>query len=349
MQPSPQLLAPPGGRDRRDIVTPYAFQVHPRLLGLPLASPWKRLLAVSIDGVAVGALATIPGGFLTLVASLVLFRWAGRSTAREVQRSRVAIRWVAALAGVLGLWSLYGSALEVFDGAGKTGSDVVAGAGLAKLAIDIERKRCVDERCARGPLMAAADMAARQGWDEAKALDMVGDVLAELPVDDARRGALRKDFTTRLAEARKPPAADAAEKLPGMADVATLDADAVDDEEQERRPVHSLLAWARGLLDDLGIGLGWAALYFTAFCAWWDGQTPGKRLVNIRVVQLDGSPTTLWEAFERYGGYGAGFATGLLGFIQVLWDPNRQAIHDKICETVVIDGDVPAAPATEPA
>jgi hypothetical protein len=45
---------------------------------------------------------------------------------------------------------------------------------------------------------------------------------------------------------------------------------------------------------------------------------------------------TLWSAFERFGGYAAGLLTGLLGFAQVYWDRNRQAIHDKITETVVI-------------
>ena len=40
--------------------------------------------------------------------------------------------------------------------------------------------------------------------------------------------------------------------------------------------------------------------------------------------------------YGRYGGYGAGFATGLLGFAQIFWEPNRQAIQDKISETLVI-------------
>lgn len=53
-------------------------------------------------------------------------------------------------------------------------------------------------------------------------------------------------------------------------------------------------------------------------------------------MKLDGSDFSLWDSFGRYGGYGAGFATGLLGFIQVFWDSNRQAIQDKISETVVI-------------
>ncbi len=46
------------------------------------------------------------------------------------------------------------------------------------------------------------------------------------------------------------------------------------------------------------------------------------------------------DCFGRYGGYGAGFATGLLGFLQVYWDPNRQAIQDKISATVVIKGSI---------
>ena len=36
------------------------------------------------------------------------------------------------------------------------------------------------------------------------------------------------------------------------------------------------------------------------------------------------------------GNFYMGFATGLLGFAQVYWDANRQAIHDRICGTVVV-------------
>ena len=42
------------------------------------------------------------------------------------------------------------------------------------------------------------------------------------------------------------------------------------------------------------------------------------------------------SSFSRFGGYAAGLATGLLGFLQILWDPNRQGIQDQIAGTVVI-------------
>ncbi len=103
-----------------------------------------------------------------------------------------------------------------------------------------------------------------------------------------------------------------------------------------------ILGPLRSAADDLGVSVGWLGLYFTAFLAMWKGQTPGKRIFGMRVLRLDGKPIGWWAAFERFGGYGAGIATGLLGFAQVLWDRNRQAIHDKISETVVVD-ESPAA------
>ena len=103
--------------------------------------------------------------------------------------------------------------------------------------------------------------------------------------------------------------------------------------EEER----GLVARASTLIqDDLGLGLGWMGLYFTATVALWQGRTPGKRLLRIRVVRLNGKPIGWWAAFERFGGYAAGVATGLLGFAQIFWDKNRQAIHDKIAETAVV-------------
>ena len=118
--------------------------------------------------------------------------------------------------------------------------------------------------------------------------------------------------------------------------VTTLRAERAVLEKQVEEADRGILARLKGLLDDLGIGFGWTGLYFTAFTVLWKGQTPGKRLLGVRVLRLDGKPLTLWGSFERFGGYAAGLVTGLLGFAQVFWDRNRQAIHDKISETVVV-------------
>lgn len=121
--------------------------------------------------------------------------------------------------------------------------------------------------------------------------------------------------------------------------------DDVDDAERALRRTENELEAAESrsigsrvldLADDLGFGFGWAGLYLTVMLSWWKGQTVGKRLLGIRVVRLDGEPITWWIAFERAGGYAAGLFTGLLGFAQVWWDANRQAIHDRIVGTAVI-------------
>lgn len=108
------------------------------------------------------------------------------------------------------------------------------------------------------------------------------------------------------------------------------------------RGIRSLIA---GIADDVGVGFGWSAVYFTAFLALWRGQTPGKRLAGVRVMLLDGKPLGWWMSFERFGGYAASFSVGLLGFLQILWDRNRQGLHDKACETVVVRVTGAAAPA----
>jgi RDD family len=106
--------------------------------------------------------------------------------------------------------------------------------------------------------------------------------------------------------------------------------------ELESSRSRGVVGWVRSVLDELGFGFGWASVYLTVMLSWWKGQTVGKRVMGIRVLRLDGEPITWWVAFERAGGYAAGLATGLLGFAQVFWDANRQAIHDRIVGTVVV-------------
>ncbi len=112
------------------------------------------------------------------------------------------------------------------------------------------------------------------------------------------------------------------------------------------------LSWRDELqhrLHRVGLRFGWAIAYFTLLPTWWRGQTVGKRLFGLRVVHLTGKTMGLMDCFGRYGGYAAGLATGGIGLLQVLWDPNRQAVEDKLAHTVVIDLRGPRAAASAPA
>ena len=97
-----------------------------------------------------------------------------------------------------------------------------------------------------------------------------------------------------------------------------------------------ILGFLLRILDEIGIELGWSALYFTMFPVFWSGKTPGKRVARVRIVRLDGKPIGWWAALNRFGGYAASIFTGLLGFFEMFWDANRQALQDRIASTVVI-------------
>jgi uncharacterized RDD family membrane protein YckC len=74
-----------------------------------------------------------------------------------------------------------------------------------------------------------------------------------------------------------------------------------------------------------------------------DGFTVGKRLLRIRVISLTAPEITLWQAVERTLGYGASLLEGGFGFIQFFIHRNRQCVHDRIAETIVIQNRRPRA------
>ncbi len=101
---------------------------------------------------------------------------------------------------------------------------------------------------------------------------------------------------------------------------------------------------------------GVGALYFTLFHASRRGQTPGKRLLGIRVVQLAGERLSLFESFERAAAYLEIPATLGLCLISLWRDPNRRLPHDRVVHTAVLLAPraaarpkwKPARPAVEP-
>jgi uncharacterized RDD family membrane protein YckC len=82
------------------------------------------------------------------------------------------------------------------------------------------------------------------------------------------------------------------------------------------------------------------------------GQTPGKRALGIRVVTLTHDRLTLWQSIERALGYIASTLEFGFGFLQYFLHPNRQTVHDRIAETIVVEargrGSSDAAPPQEP-
>jgi uncharacterized RDD family membrane protein YckC len=85
-------------------------------------------------------------------------------------------------------------------------------------------------------------------------------------------------------------------------------------------------------------------LYFGLFTYWGKGQTPGKRVMKIRVVSLAHAHISLWHSIERALGYGASALELGFGFLQYFIHPNKQTVHDRIAETIVIKDNKKLAP-----
>lgn len=66
------------------------------------------------------------------------------------------------------------------------------------------------------------------------------------------------------------------------------------------------------------------------------GSTPGKALLGLRVVGLDGKPVNFSRAFLRIMGYIPSSLPLFAGFLWIVIDNRRQAWHDKFARTCVI-------------
>ena len=85
------------------------------------------------------------------------------------------------------------------------------------------------------------------------------------------------------------------------------------------------------------LACGLPNLYFVYFEGSGSGQTIGKKLLNIRVIDFSsGGPIGYGRAFLRWIGRLASAAVCGLGYFWMLWDKEKQTWHDKIATTLVV-------------
>jgi uncharacterized RDD family membrane protein YckC len=79
----------------------------------------------------------------------------------------------------------------------------------------------------------------------------------------------------------------------------------------------------------------------TIFYQWYfltkyQGQTPGKMLLGIRVVKTDGSALSTLDAIVRTLGYTLNWILLGIGWLLAFWDSNHQGLHDRMADTYVV-------------
>ena len=84
--------------------------------------------------------------------------------------------------------------------------------------------------------------------------------------------------------------------------------------------------------------VGWLLVVVSYFALFWSttGQTPGMRVMRLRVIDRSGEPPHLARALLRVVGLGLAIIPLFAGFLPVLFDVRRRGIHDLLARTAVI-------------
>jgi len=95
--------------------------------------------------------------------------------------------------------------------------------------------------------------------------------------------------------------------------------------------------WLAGTL----LGAGWALVVGGYFVLFWSaaGQTPGMRLMRLRVRRDDGGEISFLRACVRAIGLALAIIPFFLGFVPALFDGRRRALPDYLARTVVLYDD----------
>ncbi|HXG67448.1 MAG TPA: RDD family protein [Blastocatellia bacterium] len=110
----------------------------------------------------------------------------------------------------------------------------------------------------------------------------------------------------------------------------------------------SMGVWTAALLVLAIFALYWG--YFVVFETLWNGQTPGKRIMRLRVVREDGRPVRFFEVFVRnllrltVDILPSSYAVGV---ISIIFSARSKRVGDFVAGTVVVKERATEAPSLE--
>ncbi len=269
-------------------VTPEALNVSPEVLGLQLAKPGRRLVAIGIDLLLIAMLSGASN--LWLVAALVLMGFQLRK--RQSSTTSRQRKWV--------LWLLCLAFLWLGIQHGKDFWEDQQDEDRPALTSKAKRKHDAAKRTEAAQRTEAAAQALRQELEDA---DKVNDGRSKEERDAARAKAIANVVTSALSAASAPTApvlattasepAPAASSPPQPTDAERI-AQLEEELEEARKP--KTFQWrqeAKRWLDSLGVGFGWAIVYFSLVPAWLQGADAGQEADALARGGTD------WQAAER--------------------------------------------------
>ena len=98
----------------------------------------------------------------------------------------------------------------------------------------------------------------------------------------------------------------------------------------------NLASWMIGLIIAFYFMLFWG--YFILFETFWNGQTPGKRLMNLRVVKENGRPIDFFSSSARNLVRIIDYLPGMygVGAVTMFFSPSYKRVGDYVAGTLVV-------------
>ncbi|HLG17368.1 MAG TPA: RDD family protein [Blastocatellia bacterium] len=106
--------------------------------------------------------------------------------------------------------------------------------------------------------------------------------------------------------------------------------------------------WMAAVTVFLVFGIIWG--YFVAFETLWNGQTPGKRIMKLRVVREDGRPVRFFEVFVRNLIRIVDFLpppSYAIGVVSIIFSARSKRVGDFVAATVVVKERATEAPSLD--
>jgi uncharacterized RDD family membrane protein YckC len=111
----------------------------------------------------------------------------------------------------------------------------------------------------------------------------------------------------------------------------------------------SMGVWSAALTVLAVFAIYWG--YFVAFETLWSGQTPGKRMMRLRVVREDGRPVRFFEVFVRNLLRVAidiqPLPSYAIGVVSIIFSPRSKRVGDYVAGTVVVKERSTEAPSLD--
>lgn len=98
-----------------------------------------------------------------------------------------------------------------------------------------------------------------------------------------------------------------------------------------------LAALLDGVLAIVTLGIGW---FIWSLFTYKTAQTPAKRIMGMRMVYTASGDALNWGMSVVRDYIVKGFIGGLtfgIAYLWILFDPNKQALYDKLMDVVVVD------------